>query len=336
MLGLRRRAKIYKRPKSSMTNNQLCEPILQVRTILARELKQRHFGKKLPEAVRILLALSLQHTDPLKRVFRDDDARQSEAAASLTAAYRTLKPREPPKSQPSPKKHKRASSGAHAALLGSDSESDDKANDADSGGDFGASAADDETELFFWRSLTDDANATVLAKHTSKSGYVHHLSLVSEFKEKAAVICRLYESYGPALLHEANSERSFSDAKKFQDMLLHVSPELLSLLVFINGYLHIYKPTAAEVKAEYERLYRKKPNSAAAASAAHSTMTGEADDEHAKSELTGIDSSSSDESSGSDSEDGDDDSDGDDKDSDGGGGDSGAHGDGARASSARA
>ena len=78
----------------------------------------------------------------------------------------------------------------------------------------------------------------------------------------------MYECYAPALLHEANVEREFTSAKGFQTALRSVGQDTLSLFMFISGGIGVYKPSTAEIRAEYDRRYRAKSAGASAASSA--------------------------------------------------------------------
>ena len=114
--GLRGRTKSEKRERTVVEQSRLTAGAQKFRKILAREMKARHFGKKFPNALLILLALSKQTKNVLKTVFGDDEEKKDEAKAALIAAYRARKPRAAPSSR-SPKKKKPKSPKKKRGLL---------------------------------------------------------------------------------------------------------------------------------------------------------------------------------------------------------------------------
>ena len=93
---MRGRTKSEKRERTVVEQSRLTAGAQKFRKILAREMKARHLGKKFPNALLILLALSKQTKNVLKTVFGDDEEKKDEAKAALIAAYRARKPRAAP------------------------------------------------------------------------------------------------------------------------------------------------------------------------------------------------------------------------------------------------
>ena len=253
--GLRGRTKSEKRERTVVEQSRLTAGAQKFRKILAREMKARHFGKKFPNALLILLALSKQTKNVLKTVFGDDEEKKDEAKAALIAAYRARKPRAAPSSRSPKKKKPKSPKKKRSAELVGDSDDDDSDDDDD------GSADDEETneeELERWSTLRSE----LVDEHTHNY-FVDHLALASQQKVGCPIICDLYEANAPALVHEGNTEREFSSAKQFQGHLCRMAPETLCLLMFVRGGLSAYKPTTNEINAEYDLLYGKKPSTSA-------------------------------------------------------------------------
>ena len=138
--GLRGRTKSEKRERTVVEQSRLTAGAQKFRKILAREMKARHFGKKFPNALLILLALSKQTKNVLKTVFGDDEEKKDEAKAALIAAYRARKPRAAPSSRSPKKKKPNSPKKKRSAELVGDSDDDDSDDDDDDG-----SADDEET-----------------------------------------------------------------------------------------------------------------------------------------------------------------------------------------------
>ena len=256
MKGLRGRRKSEKRERAIVAPGRRTVGVQKFWKILAREMKSRHFGKKFPNALLILLALSKQTNNVLKTVFGDDEARKHEAKAALIAAYRARKPRAAPKPKSPKKKAKSPKKKRSAELVGGsgDEEDDDDAADDEEDED------DDEKELARWSALRSE----LLDQHMNDC-FVDHLALISQQKVAFPIFCDLYKANVPALVHEGNTEREFSSAKQFQGHLCRMPPGTLRLLMFIRGGLSVYTPTTNEIKAEYDLLYGKKPSTSASA-----------------------------------------------------------------------
>ena len=264
--GLRGRSKSERREQTVVEQSRLTAGAQKFRKILAREMKARHFGKKFPNALLILLALSKQTKNVLKTVFGDDEEKKDEAKAALIAAYRARKPRAAPSSRSPKKKKPKSPKKKRSAELVGDSDDDDSDDDDDDG-----SADDEETneeELERWSTLRSE----LVDEHTHNY-FVDHLALASQQKIGFPIICDLYEANAPALVHEGNTEREFSSAKQFQGHLCRMAPETLCLFIFIRGGLSAYKPTTNEIKAEFDFLYGKKPSTSASGESGGASST---------------------------------------------------------------